>query len=332
MINPTVYYDARSLDKGRTSGWERFSRELFASLSESPSSEFFLKKFNQGDSSTLTSVLRDMSSIQFQGSIRHYPTIPPVYANSQTVLTIHDATWWKYPQHSSKLGRHLLKALAERAVKKGAKVVTVSHAAKADLQCVFGLDPEQIDVVYPGLTKLPSSMNSAHPNKNRPYLLFVGTLEPRKGLDTLLKAYALSKLNSEIDLVVVGRIGWGSSVPKGVKYVGAATDTQLAVWLAHAQTLVVPSIYEGFGLPVIEAFSLGCPVIASDIPVFHEASGGLATFFEAREPDSLSTAITNTLGAEVDRVGLSTWASKFNWANSGAEYAKIYKKVNDGTT
>lgn len=332
MKKTTFFYDSRSLDSKRLSGWERFSKELHSELLKLDSPSHTLKKFNQGDSSTIVSLIKDLGidTLRNLKSVRHYPTIPPMIANQKTVFTIHDATWWKYPQYSSKLGGTLLKKMSESAVKGGAKIVTVSAAAKTDIQEVFGIDSNQVDVVYPGLTALPLDFSPKHPNKKKPYLLFVGTLEPRKDLGTLLKAYKQSRLHGNVDLVVIGRIGWNTLAPEGVKYVGATSDRELANWLSNAQALVVPSTYEGFGLPIIEAFSLGCPVIASNIPVFQEVTGGLASFFEVGDPDSLEEQINLILANAPDTRELIERASEFDWGKTAAQYLSIYEKVSRG--
>jgi glycosyltransferase involved in cell wall biosynthesis len=332
-LNKTAFfYDSRSLDSARMTGWERFSKELYAELVKLESPSHTLRKFNRGDSSTIGSLLKDLSVESFRNlkSVRHYPTIPPMVANQKTVFTVYDATWWKYPQYASKLGGTVLKRLSELTIKGGAKIVTISETAKTDIQDVFGLDSNQIEVVYPGLTALPLDTSPKHPNKSRPYLLFVGTLEPRKDLGTLLKAYEQSKLLGKVDLVVIGRIGWNTLPPSGVKYVGAATDKELANWLSFAEALVVPSIYEGFGLPIIEAFSLGCPVIASNIPVFQEVTGGLASFFEVGQPDSLQKQINLVLSSNPEKSKLIERSAKFNWGKTAAQYLSIYEKVSRG--
>lgn len=332
MDKTTFFYDSRSLDSTRLTGWERFSKELYAELVKLESPKHTLKKFNLGDSSTIASLIKDLGidSLRNLKAVRHYPTIPPMVANQKTVFTIYDATWWKYPEYASKLGGSVLKKLSEAAVKGGAKIVTISEVAKSDIIDVFGIDSNQIEVVYPGLTTLPLDLSPKHPNDGKPYLLFVGTLEPRKDLGTLLKAYEQSKWHGSVDLVVIGRIGWNTLPPSGVKYVGAASDKQLATWLSFAQALVVPSIYEGFGLPIIEAFSLGCPVIASNIPVFQEVTGGLASFFEVQQPDSLEEQINLALNNAPDTSKLIERASKFNWAETAARYLSIYEKVSRG--
>lgn len=332
MNKPTFFYDSRSLDSKRLSGWERFSKELHSELLKLDSPSHTLKKFNQGDSSTVASLIKDIGvdTLRTLKSVRHYPTIPPMIANQKTVFTIHDATWWKYPQYASKLGGTILKRMSELAIKAGAKIVTVSETAKTDIQEVFGIGSSQIEVVYPGLTALPLDLAPKHPNENKPYLLFVGTLEPRKDLDTLIKAYKLCKLQGSVDLVVIGRIGWNTLPPEGIKYVGSSSDRELANWLFHAQALIVPSIYEGFGLPIIEAFSLGCPVIASNIPVFQEVTGGLGLFFEVGDPDSLAEKIDLILRTTADTGALVAKASEFKWSKTAAQYLSIYERASRG--
>ena len=328
MKATTIYYDARSLSSKRVTGWERFSKQLYLELTKCDSKDVSLRTMNSTGRSTIPSVLSDIKSVSKLGSLRHYPTIPPLVANSKTLLTVHDSTWWKYPEYSSKLGGTLLKRLAENAVDNGAKLVTVSQTSKLDLQEIFSLEDGQVEVIYPGLTKLPLSDNLVHPNSLRPYLLFVGTLEPRKDLGTLISAYSLAKISADVDLVLVGRVGWNTSVPKGIKYVGAVSDHELSNWIANAEALIIPSVYEGFGLPIIEAFSLGCPVIASNIPVFREVSSGLAALFEVQQADDLAIKIKSCLDSTVDTRRLVSRAADFSWSKAADQYMSLYQKVN----
>jgi glycosyltransferase involved in cell wall biosynthesis len=324
----SIYYDGRSLSRTRVTGWERFSKQLYLELVKIDSQDFSLKTFNSKEQSTLSSVLSDVQSLGMLGSVRHYPTIPPLFSNLKTVLTVHDATWWKHPEYASRLGGTLLKRLAENAITNGAQLVTVSQTAKLDLQEVFSLEDTQVEVIYPGLTSLTLRDALGHPNEGRPYLLFVGTLEPRKDLGTLINAYSNSKISADVDLVLIGRIGWNTAVPKGIKYVGAVPDQDLSNWIANARALVIPSVYEGFGLPIIEAFSLGCPVIASDIPVFREVSEGLATLFEVQQPEHLAIQIESCLNSRIDKELLISRAAGFTWSKAAEQYMSVYQKVN----
>ena len=315
------------MSRTRVTGWERFSKQLYLELIKYDSKDVSLKTLNSTGHSTIPSVLSDVKSLGKLGSVRHYPTIPPLVSNSKTVLTVHDSTWWKYPEFSSRLGGTLLKRLAENAIANSARLVTVSQTSKLDLMEIFSLEDDQVEVIYPGLTKLPPSDNLVHPNMHRPYLLFVGTLEPRKDLGTLINAYSMSKISGDVDLVLVGRVGWNTAVPKGVKHVGAVPDEELSNWIANAQALVIPSIYEGFGLPIIEAFGLGCPVIASNIPIFREVSGGLADLFEVQQPDDLAIQIRSCLDSIVDKRRLIARAAHFSWSKAADQYMSLYQKV-----
>ncbi len=330
FTHTNVAFDARSLDRNRNSGWERFSRGLFSALQHLASPAFSLSTINNGNSPTPLGIIQDCLTLKQNLGVRHYPSLPPAHPDKKTLLTIHDATWWKHPEYSSRMGRLILKGMAESAVHKGAKIVTVSESAKLDLCEFLNLDQNDVRVVYPGLTDFRSNAEVGHPNQMKPYFLFVGTLEPRKNLPTLLKAFEETGLSETLDLVLIGRFGWKTEKPKGIRHLENLGDADLANWFKHAEALVMPSFYEGFGLPLLEAFSFGCPVIASDIPVFREVAGSKATYFDPRDSSDLAWHLLHGLDRKTDTSALLSRAKEFNWTKSAEEYLAIYKEMNYG--
>jgi glycosyltransferase involved in cell wall biosynthesis len=245
----------------------------------------------------------------------HYPSFPPSPLacrgkSPAVVYTLHDITWWLYPETSSRGGRHYYRRLAERALGSADVVLTDSQAARADIVERFALDASRVRVVYPGVS-VPQ-VGSDVSGTTKPFLLVVGTVEPRKNLDRLFAAYRGSGLTNDIDLVVVGRQGWGA-LPPGVVLRSDLDDTQLDSLYRQAIAVVIPSLYEGFGLPVVEAMARGCPVVCSDIPVFREVTGGRATFFDPYSTDAMVTSLREVAEGVEPAADAREWASQFTW-------------------
>lgn len=190
-------------------------------------------------------------------------------------------------------------------------VLTVSETVKQEIMQEFGVPNERILTlpVPPNQTFLkfkPSDKHLAPSLKitTKCFLLFVGNFEPRKNLTVLVKAYLLlpEKVRKECSLVIAGTKGWENNdtqnlideaVDNGENIIqtGNLEQTQIAQLMSEATALVMPSIYEGYGMPVTEAMAVKTPVIASDIPVLHESSGEAALFFDPKSPADLAKKI-----------------------------------------
>jgi glycosyltransferase involved in cell wall biosynthesis len=167
-------------------------------------------------------------------------------------------------------------------------------------------------------------------------VLFAGNREPRKNLGTLLRAHAAARSSQEgvPPLVVVGPAGWGDAWegerpdPQHVRLLGYLDDPDLRATVAGADAVCCPSLYEGFGLPLIEAMAAGTPVLASDIPTHREVSGGLATLLGVREVDAWADALVR-LAPAVDRDGASAdrrrqYAARYTWKACAERHVQAY--------
>lgn len=321
-----ILFDARSGASRRTSGWERYARELGRHLAPAPDVHVWAPATNS---------LRDRLASDWLGlprqargaSVVHTPTFPPapVLRGVEIVFTLHDLTWWRYPETATRLGRTYYRPLTERVLER-ATVVTHSSSVREEAIEHFGLAEDRVSVVAPGVTPLPLSPPA---RRERPYVLAVATLEPRKNLTRLAEAYEASGLPGEVDLVVIGRSAWGSA-PRGVQLLGAVTDRELAAHYAGAVGLVCPSLYEGFGLPVVEAMAARLPVACSDIPVFREVAAEHAVYFDPREVDSIALALKalasgNPSAAQLDAA--AAHASQFTWDAAANQLLVVYGRV-----
>ncbi|MEP2726936.1 glycosyltransferase family 1 protein [Roseibium sp.] len=261
-----------------------------------------------------------------RGKTVMFPTYPPSplssYMAARTIFTLHDLTWWKYPESSSSGGKHYYRKLAERALLCADVIVTHTEAVASELRD-SGLVQSQkrIEVVSPApMTLLKDGQFSAP----RPYILAVGTQEPRKNLVALVEAYNRSGLTKEVDLCIIGRTAWGrvSPVP-GVRLVTKATDAELSGAYKGALGLIAPSLYEGFGLPLIEASLAGIPVACSDIPVFHEVTSGYAEFFDPNDVEDMQRALMWLAAGGRQNPSALACAQSFSWDRAAASVASL---------
>ena len=317
-----VYVDARSAGAPRISGWERYARAIACRLVRFP--EFCVRSdvaldFVHRATSDLVGIPRESRGFQ----LRHHLTYPPaqISRNQPTVFTLHDLVWWLYPETASKGGRYYYRHLAESALRK-CNVVSVAFSTADHIRSRFDL--EEVTVVNPIIDLPDQSDEDFHTGRTRPYLVYVGSIEPRKNLRRLSSAFCNSVLKSEFDLIVVGRRAWGK-LPDGVLEVGTVDDKRLRTLIAGAQGLVLPSLYEGFGIPIIEAQALGTPVFCSDIPVFREVSGGFAHFFDPLEVDSIRDVLESSIdlnpGIQLGREN----SRRYSAENAMSQLRQLYK-------
>jgi glycosyltransferase involved in cell wall biosynthesis len=233
----------------------------------------------------------------------HTPDLVPPPTRQPLVLTVHDLVALEHaelhPPRSYLVQRHQLAAAATRAT----VVIAVSQAT-ADALTVRGVDPDRIVVAPNGVTALPRPRPELAPPGR--FLLAVGSLTPRKGLDTLLAAFARAHLPCDLRLVLAGPPGFRAETVTAaiarhdlegrVDVLGRVTDERLAALYAACTAVCVPSIAEGFGLPILEAAAAGAPVIASDIAVFREVAGEAACFARPRDARAWSGVLERVVG------------------------------------
>ncbi|GLZ51671.1 glycosyltransferase family 1 protein [Actinomycetospora sp. NBRC 106378] len=278
-----VLVDARSAGSTRLTGWERYARGVVGLLADVP--EVQLRITDPGPFPKR--LAEDLVALPFAGrsaDLAHHLTFPPARIAGPTVMTLHDLVWWTHPETASRGGRHYYTRLAERALQdERTSVATVSHTVAREIADRFG---KEAHVVHPVV--VPRVVPPAR--RERPYVLAVGSVEPRKNLARLVTAYERSRLGEHTDLVLAGRRAWGQ-LPPGVDFVEAPDDDELWALLRGASALVLPTLYEGFGMPVVEAQAVGVPVICSDLPVLREVSGGHACFVDPYDVDDIAAAL-----------------------------------------
>jgi glycosyltransferase involved in cell wall biosynthesis len=228
----------------------------------------------------------------------------PLASPSRVVVTIHDVLHLAHPEFFPGALSHVYsKGMLAGAVKLARRIIAVSDFTASELVRHTGVDRSRIRVVHNGVSSrwfIPKAGPSPHP---RPYFLFVGNVKPHKNLVRLIDAFSLiSDSLKDHDLVIVGkkeglitmdREAAKAAVALGdrVIFTGYLDDATLDRYVSHAEALVYPSLYEGFGLPPLEAMAAGCPVVASDIPALRESCGSQAVFCDPLSSKSVAGAL-----------------------------------------
>lgn len=269
------------------------------------------------------------------------------------VATVHDAVPLIHPEWASPRLRSLKNWVQKGAVAKADHVITLSHFSVAELVQYFGLDARRISVVHAGVSaawlQAPAPQAVAatiEVNHLQPgYFLFVGTLQPRKNVERILAAYlALPQvMRRERQLVIVGRAGW--QCEELVRRIAAAKQHgERVVWLqdlhgeqelrhvyAAAGALVFPSLYEGFGIPVAEAFACGVPVITSNVTSLPEVSQGAALELDPLDVGAISEAMQRMVRDEALRARCIAAGHRraldLSWQQCAMGTANVYRQV-----
>jgi glycosyltransferase involved in cell wall biosynthesis len=269
--------------------------------------------------------------------------VPPKRA-AALVVTIHDVVPWTHPETLTPRGVGFHRRMGTRAAGDADLIVTPTLAVADQVRHILAPQAEVI-AVPPGFSSDLSVPRDARARRARyvregDYLLFVGTSEPRKGLDTLLDALSEPSLRDQF-LLVVGPAGWGGvdvgqqaaarGIADRVTVTGRVDNADLAALYDGASLVVMPSRAEGFGLPVLEAMSLGVPVITSDDPAMREVGAAATQTFPVGDPTSLGAAIVGvlsdpTLRARMTEMG-RTRAKDFDWLASARTLWNLYDRI-----
>lgn len=271
---------------------------------------------------------------------------PPRHA--KLTATIHDLTCWLMPEMHSPANVAADQVFAQRILQRADGLIAVSEATRSDAVRLLNLPPEKIRVIHHGVTGAFFRVTPADTHTVRfrhglrnPYLLFVGTIEPRKNVDLLLNAYRglPPSVREEFELVLAGPPGWARSAtmsrlrqpPSGVRYLGYVPERDLPALFASATAFVYPSLYEGFGFPVAQAMAAGTPVITSDISALPEIAGGAAILIDPRSEMNLRDAMRNLLTSpsrreELAELGRSN-ARRFSWTECARQSLRFFEEM-----
>ena len=266
-----------------------------------------------------------------------------------TVLTVHDLIYHLFPAYHKRLNHLYLSIAMPLFVQHADALIAISASTKRDLVRAYGVPEEKIAVVYeaasPGFGPAsPEAVDEVRRRYGLPerYLLALGTIEPRKNLIRLVDALQLLRQKeSDLCLVIVGGAGWlyqdffqhleKLEQPNGVLLSGYVPDADLPAVITGAAAYVLASLYEGFGLPILEAMACGTPVVCSNTSSMPELGGDAARYFDPRDTQAMAAAIAPVLGdsdlrAEMRGRGLQQ-AARFSWQRAARETVAVYERV-----
>lgn len=275
----------------------------------------------------------------------------PLGLRIPTVVTVHDLAIYAHPEWFPKQDLST-KVTYPRTLNLADHLIAVSETTKKDVIQRFHISPRRITTVYPGVDR---TSDDAEPRANsirrlrlqKPYLLFLGTLEPRKNvrlaIEGFVRAWKEDSIVRGMELLLAGAAGWAdggahaaakkaAKVTKGaVRLLGYVSHQEKRVLLEAARVFTFPSFAEGFGLPVAEALALGIPTIVSDIPVFHEVAGQAALFIDPKKPEAFAKALRRVVadGALQQRLAVAgrKRSALFSWAKAARQTLAVYRKV-----
>jgi glycosyltransferase involved in cell wall biosynthesis len=262
--------------------------------------------------------------------------VPPA-RRAARLVTVHDLTSVRFAELCSPTSLQY-PALIRRAVERGAAVHTVSRAMADEVMEFFGIGPDRVHVIYNGVT--PPSAPRPRRASEPPYILAIGTVEPRKGLPDLVAAFdRVAESIPDVHLTIAGPPGWGEdALAASVRGARHADRIRRLGWtddrnslIAGARVLAYPSLYEGFGLPPLEAMSLGTPVVATSAGAIPEVVGEAAVLVEPHDVAALAEGLLEALQDTATRDRLvaagSARVGLFTWARAGEQLAQLYQTL-----
>ncbi len=280
--------------------------------------------------------------------VLHCPVnVLPMALPCPAVLTIHDLTFLRFPERFRTERRRYLAAMTAFSARRARLIMADSGSTKQDVMELLKVPAERIEVVYPGVDEdfhplPPEEVERFRLSAGLPeeFVLYVGTLEPRKNVVTLVQAYGLLYSGGLIrcPLVVGGGRGWmfddifaeveRNDLLDQVIFAGYIDPENLPRWYAAATVFVYPSLYEGFGLPALEAMACGTPVIVSNASSLPEVVGDAGIQVDPRRADELADALAEVLQSNAKReqmraAGLAR-ASSFTWDRAAGQITRVY--------
>jgi glycosyltransferase involved in cell wall biosynthesis len=294
-----------------------------------------------------------LSLVRERAHLLHEPhyVLPPA-VRCRTVVTIHDCIHLMFPQYlPGRLAHVYARVSMWSAVHKADRILTVSEASKKDILRFFGVDPEKVVVIYNAIDERflapPDEVRMDQVRQryqlDHPFLLYVGNIKPHKNIERLIDAFGRARASGldDLRLVIIGdeiskypplrQAVHRHRLDKYVRFLGFQPYDTLAAFYRLARAFVFPSLYEGFGLPPLEAMACGTPVVTSNVSSLPEIAGGAAILVDPYDSQSIAEGMKRAVCDEATRTqmierGLAR-ARDFSWAQSVSTIHRIYMEV-----
>jgi alpha-1,3-rhamnosyl/mannosyltransferase len=256
-------------------------------------------------------------------------------------------TCWIMPEFHVPANVAAAKASADRVARHADSIIAISEWTKHDAVRLLNLDPERVQVIYPGVADAFFHVTASDVRRareryelSRPYVLVLGTIEPRKNVDRLLDAWEQlpRSLRDEFDLVLAGPTGWGNTnvidrarALPGVRYLNYVPEAELARVTAGATVFAYPSLYEGFGFPVAQAMAAGVPVLTSNVSSLPEVTGDAAVLVDPKSPAEIAAGLEKLLSSPSLRERLACEgkqrAALYSWEECARRSMAFFEQV-----
>jgi glycosyltransferase involved in cell wall biosynthesis len=287
---------------------------------------------------------------KLQPDVAHFTNgMVPLISPVPTVVTIHDMSLTMYPGYHPRRRVLLNRPLVDVAARRAHAIITVSQSAKRDIVRLYGVPPERVHVVHEAAAPSFRRVNDrAELDRVRQrygladrVILYVGTVEPRKNLPSLIEGFAARRRNGDLShqLVCAGPYGWLSrdiedridrlGIRRAIRFTGYVPFEDLPALYSLAEMFVFPSVYEGFGLPVVEAMACGTPVVTGDVPALAEVAGDASEYAGSLDAESIGEALVALARSRDRREELSACglarARQFSWQRAARETLEVYR-------
>jgi glycosyltransferase involved in cell wall biosynthesis len=333
-----------TLSPGRMGGSETYARALTAALRVVGTEDYLVavpaaardaasglanvqvaRRADAGRACTFASAAIHAGTLR-HARVVHYPfTVPLPRAHVPRVITLHDVLHRDHPSLVSRSTRAFRLVAYDRAARASERVIVPSAFVRDRAVVTLGLDPERVRVVPHGVDHRSFRLGS---EAREPFVLYPARRWPHKNHQRLFEAFAeVRRKRPDFELVLTGDRA-GGALPPGIRTLGRVSLEELARLYRTASATVFPSMYEGFGAPVLEAMASGCPVAAADAGALAEVAGDAAVLFDPREPADIAQAILRAID-EADELASRGvgWAARFTWEVSARSHEAVYKEL-----
>jgi glycosyltransferase involved in cell wall biosynthesis len=314
-------------------GTARHIRSLLAALEDE---DVDVRRYALGGSSRALVPFRDVAwylaalparALREGMQVLHCPTQrAPVHSSVPLVVTVHDLAVLRHPETFNRWTRKYSRRVLPRVARAATRLIAVSEFTKRELLDLLDVPEEKVRVI-PNAVGPPFAPDGEAAKGD--YVLAVSTLEPRKNLARLVEGYKRARLNG-LPLLVAGAEGWGDVRVEGVgvRWLGEVRDEELARLYRGARCVAYVSLYEGFGLPVLEAMACGTPVVAAGGAALEELSGDAAVLVDPLDPDAIAAGLTEALDRrdELRARGLER-ARGFDWREVARRTVDVYREA-----